>query len=162
VLYQLPATLRYDADRLRRFLDALPATSRRVPAEPPGAPRPRLAFRHVLEFRHPSWYRDDVFRWIEAINGTVCQHDKTGAPLSDPAVGLFAYVRFHGTSGHYLGSYPRRALERWTERLAPIVAGGRDVYAYFNNDPGAAAVRNANTLKRLLGDEDASGGRGHG
>jgi uncharacterized protein YecE (DUF72 family) len=92
----------------------------------------------------------------------VCLHDKTGAPLSDPAVGLFAYVRFHGTSGHYLGSYPRRALERWTERLAPIVAGGRDVYAYFNNDPGAAAVRNANTLKRLLGDEDASGGRGHG
>ena len=149
VLYQLPATQQYDADRLRTFLDALPATSRDV-LLPAGAARPRVALHHVLEFRHPSWYRDDVFGWIEAAGATVCLHDKAGAPFDDTGVGRFVYRRFHGTSGHYHGSYPTRLLGTWAQRLRDAAGQGRDVFVYFNNDPEAAAVRNARTLKHLL------------
>ncbi len=149
VLYQLPATQQYDRDRLRTFLDALPATSRDVTL-PAGAVRPRLTFRHVLEFRHPSWYRDDVFGWIEAAGATVCLHDKTGAPFDETGIGRFVYQRFHGTSGHYHGSYPTRVLGASARRLDEAARRGRDVYVYFNNDPEAAAVRNARTLTRLI------------
>lgn len=149
VLYQLPATMRFDADRLRRFLDALPAHPRDVQAELPGVP-PRGPFRHVVEFRDRSWYRDDVFRWLGEAGAAVCLHDKAGAELDDIAAGPFVYVRFHGTSGHYHGSYPDASLERWAERLHEAALRGRDVYAYFNNDAGAAAVGNARTLARLL------------
>jgi uncharacterized protein YecE (DUF72 family) len=149
VLYQLPARLQYDADRLRRFLDALPRRPGDVETGRTGAPVPRGLLRHAIEFRHPSWYRDDVFRWIAEANATVCVHDKADSRFEDVGVGPFAYVRFHGTSGHYHGSYPRRALEAWAARLAAAVAAGRDVYAYFNNDAGGAAVRNARTLRDL-------------
>ena len=61
-------------------------------------------------------------------------------------VGPITYVRFHGTSGHYRGSYDTRALERWAARLSEHAAGGRPVYAYLNNDPDAVATQNARAL----------------
>jgi uncharacterized protein YecE (DUF72 family) len=65
-------------------------------------------------------------------------------------VGPFVYVRFHGTSGRYHGSYSRRALTSWACRLAEHIQDGRQVFAYFNNDPDAAAVENALTLRSAL------------
>ena len=64
-------------------------------------------------------------------------------------VGPFVYVRFHGASGNYQGSYEPQVLQRWADRLVEEWKNGRPVYAYFNNDPGAVATRNA----RTLGDE---------
>jgi uncharacterized protein YecE (DUF72 family) len=61
-------------------------------------------------------------------------------------VGRVVYVRFHGTSGHYAGSYGAAALNRWAHRLADDWQAGRDVFAYFNNDPDATATRNARSL----------------
>jgi uncharacterized protein YecE (DUF72 family) len=80
----------------------------------------------------------------------MCLHDKSGSPISEPLVGPFVYVRFHGTSGHYHGSYSRQALERWADVLADAAQAGRDVYTYFNNDPHAEAVRNATVLRTRL------------
>jgi uncharacterized protein YecE (DUF72 family) len=59
-------------------------------------------------------------------------------------------VRFHGTSGHYAGSYGAKALNRWADELKKELAAGRDVFAYFNNDPDATATRNALALRRRL------------
>ena len=53
--------------------------------------------------------------------------------------------RSHASFRHHLvrnSSHPPAAI-------APVV--GRDVFAYFNNDGGGNAVRNALTLKRMLG-----------
>jgi uncharacterized protein YecE (DUF72 family) len=142
VLYQLPPTQQYDAARLRAFLAALPARA--------DAPL-RVRFRHAIEFRHPSWYRADVFDWLNAAGVALCLHDKTGSTIDTDTGGPFLYVRFHGTSGHYHGSYPRRLLEPWAERLGAASSAGRDAYIYFNNDVGGAAVRNARLLERLVG-----------
>ena len=116
-----------DLDRLLHFLDAIPA---RLPLG--GRTR---AVQHVMEFRHPSWYDDDVFRALARHGVALCQHD---------------HVRFHGTGGNYHGSYGTAALRRWATRLVRAWRGGRDVYAYFNNDPDAVATRNARTLRRLV------------
>ncbi len=59
VLYQLPPTQQHDAARLSAFLSALPSRS-------PEAPRVRI--RHAIEFRHPSWYRADVFHALDRAN----------------------------------------------------------------------------------------------
>jgi uncharacterized protein YecE (DUF72 family) len=133
VLYQLPATFHADVDRLRAFLDVLP---RRV--------------QHVFEFRHPSWYSAATFACLEEHGAALCLHDKRDSAIAEPLVGPFVYVRFHGTSGHYHGSYSARMLAEWARRLAAAAAEGRDVYAYFNNDPNAEAVRNAIELRSQL------------
>jgi uncharacterized protein YecE (DUF72 family) len=138
VLYQLPGNFTIDLDRLEAFLEALPRTSsgRRI--------------RHVMEFRHPSWYVAETYHLLNRRGVALCLHDKEGSAIDAPIEGPFVYVRFHGTSGRYAGSYGRRALTRWAHRLAEQAAQGRQVFAYFNNDPGAAAVDNALTLRSAL------------
>jgi uncharacterized protein YecE (DUF72 family) len=139
ILYQLPARISKDLPRLDRFLAALPAT---WPLD--GSPR-RL--QHVIEFRDPSWYTDDVFARLANRGVAVCLHDRRGSEIAGPAVGPFTYVRFHGTSGEYHGSYGDDALDAWADRLAADSEAGRHVYAYFNNDPDAVATSDARRLR---------------
>ena len=80
----------------------------------------------------------------------LCLHDKLGSTINEPFVGPFVYVRFHGTTGHYHGSYSDRELDRWAHVLAEQTAEGRQVFAYFNNDPEAVATANALTLRDKL------------
>ena len=133
VLYQLPARLRFDLGRLEPFLEALP---------------PRI--QHVIEFRDPSWYVPAVFERLERRGVALCLHDMEGSAIDRPFVGPFVYVRFHGTNGRYFGSYSDAMLMSWAHRLADAWRAGRDVYAYFNNDPNADATRNAATLTQQL------------
>lgn len=81
--------------------------------------------RVAVEFRHAGWHVDEVF----------------------------AYVRLHGPDREHLyaGSYPGSDLRWWDERIGEWRAQGRDVYAYFNNDGHGHAVRDAGTLRDLLG-----------
>jgi uncharacterized protein YecE (DUF72 family) len=65
-------------------------------------------------------------------------------------VGPFVYARFHGGSGTYSGGYSNARLSRWAEWLHQQRVTGADVFAYFNNDVGGHAPRNALTLRHLL------------
>lgn len=133
VLYQLPPGFKRDQHRFEAFLDALPK-----------------GVRHVVEFRDPSWYADDVLRALERHGAALCLHDMRGSATVRERVGPFVYVRFHGASGTYSGGYPDERLAGWAEWLAAERAQGHDVYAYFNNDVGGHAPRNAVTLRRFL------------
>jgi uncharacterized protein YecE (DUF72 family) len=137
VLYQLPASLTIDLQRLDSFLQALPR-------------RPGTTRLHVVEFRDPSWYIAETFAILRRRRVALCLHDKLGSELREPFVGPFVYVRFHGTSGRYHGSYSRRQLERWAHVLAEQTQEGRRVFAYFNNDPEAVATANALTLREMI------------
>jgi uncharacterized protein YecE (DUF72 family) len=70
------------------------------------------------------------------------------------ATAPFVYVRFHGPDSHrmYAGSYPDADMRWWADRIAEWRDQDRDVYAYFNNDGEGHAVRNADTLRGLLGE----------
>lgn len=138
VLYQLPANFTIDLERLDQFLRALPRLSSGV------------RVRHVMEFRHPSWYVRETYQLLTCRGVALCLHDKKDSEVCEPIEGPFVYVRFHGTSGQYHGSYNRRTLTRWAHRLAEQLRDGRQVFAYFNNDPAAAAVENALTLRSAL------------
>jgi uncharacterized protein YecE (DUF72 family) len=133
VLYQLPPGWKLDRARLEHFLQILPR-----------------GVRHVLEFREPSWYTDDVYALLERHRVSLCIHDMPGSATGRLRVGPAVYVRFHGASGRYDGSYPDARLEEWAAWLDDQLNAGADVYAYFNNDVGGHAPRNAVVLRRLL------------
>lgn len=140
VLYQLPPNMHLDLERLDSFLRALPRT----------LPGTRRRLQHVFEFRHPSWYVDETNRLLARHGAALCLHDKSGSGVRDAAPGPCLYVRFHGTSGHYHGSYGDAELRPWAERFAGEWHAGRDVFAYFNNDPHAVATENAQRLRSLV------------
>lgn len=142
VLYQLPPGWKYDRGRLEHFLQALPAD-----------------VRHVVEFRDATWYADEALGLLERYGVALCVHDMPKSASGRTRVGPFVYVRFHGASGRYDGSYPPERLEEWAVWLAAQTAAGIDVYAYFNNDVGGHAPRDALTLRGLLEARGAAEGR---
>jgi uncharacterized protein YecE (DUF72 family) len=108
--------------------------------------------RTAVELRHPSWHDDDVLRLLERHGAAYCVMSGARLPCLLRATAPFVYVRLHGPDSDHLygGSYSDDDLSWWADRLREWESGGRDVYAYFNNDGAGNAVRNARTLRRLL------------
>jgi uncharacterized protein YecE (DUF72 family) len=132
VLYQLPPRWPADVPRLAHFLRVLPKRA-----------------RHAMEFREPSWYSPDVLELLETQRVALCLHDMTGTGSGPRRVGPFVYVRFHGVT-RYGGRYSDDELRPWAEWLAAEHASGRDVFAYFNNDIGGHAPRDAVRLRDMI------------
>jgi uncharacterized protein YecE (DUF72 family) len=132
VLYQLPPQLHKNLERLKEFLDALS----RYPT-----------VKHALEFRHPSWYRDDVLTLLERHDVAMCLHDMSGSASPREAVATFLYVRFHGTLSKYSGGYSSPRLGDWARWLRRQT---KPAFVYFNNDVGGQAPKDASKLRTLL------------
>lgn len=136
LLVQLSPRFSYDHVRLAYFLENLPA----------GLPV-------AVEFRHPSWHQESVFALLEQHGAAYCVMSGAHLPCILRATAPFVYVRLHGPDHQHLyaGSYSDDDLRWWADRIREWTDAGRDVFAYFNNDGGGNAVRNADTLKGLLG-----------
>jgi uncharacterized protein YecE (DUF72 family) len=136
LLVQTPPDMGYDHARLEYFLRRLPPWQ-----------------RTAVEMRHPSWHREEVFALLEECGVAYCVMSGAGLPCVLRATAPFVYVRLHGPdTGHlYAGSYSDGDLRWWADRIREWEASGRTVFAYFNNDGEGNAVRNADTLKAILG-----------
>jgi uncharacterized protein YecE (DUF72 family) len=136
LLVQLPPGLALDLARLGYFLSIVPRH-----------------LRVAVEFRHESWHREEVFRLLERWGAAYCVTSGARLPCVLRATAPFVYARLHGPDREHLyaGSYPDEDMRWWAARVREWADAGRDVYAYFNNDGGGNAVRNAATLKRMLG-----------
>ena len=130
VLFQLPPNFKVDLPRLR---DLLAAIDRRI--------------RPAIEFRHPSWMRDDVLDALDDAGAALVLADRAGARSEPVVTAGWSYIRFHQGTRSRPG-YRKDALRRWAERIVALPAG--DVFIYFNNDPGAAAPRDADRLIDML------------
>jgi uncharacterized protein YecE (DUF72 family) len=134
LLWQLPPTFRLDLDRLARALE-----------------HTHDGYRHAFEFRHPSWFRDDVYTLLREHGAALVIGDRpqVHAFQTRELTSDFTFVRFHaGTRGRN-GNYSHRELEEWAEQLGRW-SSEVDVYAYFNNDWEGYAIENARHLLMLL------------
>ena len=132
MLYQLPPTLRINLDRLRDFLEIMPAD-----------------VTNVFEFREKSWYVPETYDLLDRYGASFCVHDMPGLGSERVAVGRIAYVRFHGGEGKYWGRYPDERLLGWTDWIVEQAGQGRSVWCYFNNDIHGHAIEDARTLKAM-------------
>jgi uncharacterized protein YecE (DUF72 family) len=134
-LLQLPPTLRAAPDLLDACLRAFPAGAR-VAVEP----------------RHETWWTGEVRAVLERHGAALSWADRRGRPVTPLwRTAPWGYLRLHEGTASPHPSYGRSALGTWLDRLDEAWPGARDadVFVYFNNDPGAAAVRNARTLVRM-------------
>lgn len=134
ILWQLPPQMAHvDIPRLRAFVERLPGD-----------------LRHVFEFRHPSWYTEEVAALLDAFGIGFCEHDLLPLPPPRPTGG-FRYLRFHGASARYEGRYGKEALRPFAVNLLAWRKRRRDAYVYFNNDTRGHALYDAADLGTLLG-----------
>jgi uncharacterized protein YecE (DUF72 family) len=137
ILFQLPPSLHKDLARMEALLSRLPS-----PVD------------HVVEFRHKSWYDEDVLAVLDRHHVGFVVHDLKGLTSPRWASGRTAYVRFHGTSGRYHGRYSDEALLGWADWCIDQSRRGRSVWCYFNNDIHGHAIEDARTLKSMTGQLD--------
>jgi len=135
VLWQLPAHFSLDLARLDDFLRALGHWS---------------ATRHAIEFRHRSWFCDDVSRRLRHAGIAVCLSDAPDFPCWDEVTAGLVYVRLHGHTRKYASSYAPATLKKWADRARRWAHGGHEVHVYFDNDKDGATIRNAISLSRAL------------
>lgn len=132
ILVQLPLQWGVAADRLEEFLAA--------------APHRR---RWAIEFRHPSWLCDTIYRILRKYGAALCIHDKFEHPRLLTAG--WTYLRYHGGPEEG-GGYSATFLQSQAAQIREYQAAGVDVFAYFNNDWQGHALRNAAALRRMLED----------
>jgi uncharacterized protein YecE (DUF72 family) len=130
ILYQLPPSLHKNVGRLEAFVERLPGD-----------------LEHVVEFRHSSWYEDDVPALLDRHGIGFVTHDLVGLKSPRWASGRTAYLRFHGTGGKYWGRYSDEEIADWAAWLLAQKAAGRSCWAYFNNDIHGHAVEDGRALK---------------
>ena len=133
LLYQLPPSLHQDLERLDAFLTRLPAD-----------------LEQVVEFRHKSWYDDNVLALLDRHNVGFVAHDLRGLVSPRWASGRTAYVRFHGTGGKYWGRYSEEELRQWADWLFGQTRSGKSCWCYFNNDIHGHAIEDARALKTMV------------
>ena len=136
ILFQLPPRWKVNIERLNEFLRMLPGEH-----------------QYALEVRDETWLIPEVYDALRQYNVAFCIHDFADMKVPKEITANFTYIRFHGpTSAKYWGSYSDRELRKWADWIKQQRRELSSVYAYFNNDPEGAAVRNALTLKQLVND----------
>ena len=133
VVWQLPGRFERDDERLGEALAQLPHG------------------RHCFEFRHQSWFNDDVYSLLADHGAALVIGDTPERPFQVHEMTTdFTLVRFHYGAAGRRGNYSKPELARWAERLEEW-SQKVEVFAYFNNDWEEFAPRNALEVARHLG-----------
>ncbi len=135
VVWQLPASLKKDIGRLKRFAEILARWKRT---------------RHAIEFRHKSWFDDEVAECLENHGIALCISDAPDWPMWDEVTTDLVYIRLHGHTRKYASNYTKPALRKWVTSIRRWLKENRYVHVYFDNDAKGAAPRNALTLLKML------------
>jgi len=127
ILFQLPPTFKKDAALLREFLQDLP----------PG-------MRAAFEFRHPSWFDDEVFGLLKEKNIALCVADSE--TLSTPIVATadYGYLRLRRED------YQPTDVERWAAAIKEQGTHWLDAFIYFKHEESGIGPKLAMQLGEML------------
>ncbi len=143
VLLQLPPNMPADAGALEECLREFA----RFPA--PGA----LAghgIRVAVEFRHQSWWTAETRQLLERHGAALCWADRLERPVTPLwRTADWGYLRLHEGAAQPWPRYGAPALRSWVQRTAQAWPDNADVFAYFNNDQGGAALHDAAAFAAL-------------
>jgi uncharacterized protein YecE (DUF72 family) len=112
---------------------------------------PANSWRVVVEFRNKGWYNQNVYDLLDYYNATLVLHDipASATPLTNFTSDVI-YVRFHGPTGNYRGSYSDVFLSEYAEHVTQWIRDGKMVFVYFNNTAGRDAFGNLSLLNQFV------------
>ena len=125
VLIQLPPQFKVDAARLDETLALFPRD-----------------VRVAVEFRHASWFNDEVQAVLAGRRAALCLADSPWRRTPVWRTAGWGFLRLHEGTGSPRPCYPERLLESWAGTLLETW-GGAEVFVYFNNDHRCCAVHDA-------------------
>ena len=108
-----------------------------------------FSFLNVIEFRHESWWRNEIFKILRE-NNTVFSGVTFPGNLSEDVIvnhPEILYYRLHGKPILYKSEYSEEFLNDLANK---IKANNRKTFIFFNNTWGNAAIKNSLYLKKIL------------
>lgn len=138
VLVQLPPSYSYQSDfqKLKGFLSSIPED-----------------VRFAVEFRHPSWLKEEVWSLLRDRNVANVIVDEPLLPPDTVVTADFAFIRWHGrgTRPWYNYRYTEAELKAWVPKVKEVTSRVKRTYGYFNNHFSGFAVENSLKLMGMLG-----------
>lgn len=122
VLFQLPPFLKSDPTLLKDFLDGLPH-----------------GFRVAFEFRHTSWFNDEVYDLLRKSDAALCQAESEKIETPKVQTAGFSYLRLRKED------YSPKARKELTQSVGAL-AKQADVFVYFKHEEAAEGALYAESL----------------
>jgi uncharacterized protein YecE (DUF72 family) len=136
VLVQLPPQLGFHSETVEHFFELL---------------KKFKAYRFALEARHASWLKSDAQQLVEKYRIAFVIAESGGRhPYQETLTTDFVYLRFHGVNSSYATEYDDAALKKYARLIQQWLRAQHEVWAFFNNDAHAFAVKNALTLREMV------------
>jgi uncharacterized protein YecE (DUF72 family) len=132
ILFQLHPAIVYSEETLERIVLSLDE-----------------ALPNVIEFRHASWWRNDVLKILRQRNISFCGISHPGLPGDIYHTSTRSYYRFHGVPALYSSKYREKKLQEVYEALNHF-KGVEEIYVYFNNTAKGHAIENARMFREMI------------
>lgn len=180
ILWQLPPQTLFNAEKLGSFFELLPRDTvqaarlarrhdHRLAGRAWTETEEKRPIRHALEIRHPSFEVGEFIDLLRQHDIALVVADTAGKwPFLEDVTSDFVYIRLHGDEELYVSGYSDDALAEWARKIriwsrgqnpagtrtvgspARRAPGGRDVFAYFDNDVKVQAPYDAMSLAHKL------------
>ena len=127
VLFQLPPNFKKDTVLLADFVNSLPD-----------------GMRAAFEFRHETWFADDVFEALRSRGAALCIADMEDITTPPVATAGYGYLRLRRED------YESKDVARWAEFIRGQESGWGDVFIYFKHEDAGIGPRLAREMIELL------------
>jgi uncharacterized protein YecE (DUF72 family) len=138
VLIQLPPSYSFQTDfgKLKAFLERSPED-----------------VKFAVEFRHPSWLKEEVWSLLRSKNVANVIVDEPLLPPDTVVTADFAFVRWHGRGSRpwYNYRYSDKELDAWVPKVKDVASRVKQTFGYFNNHFRGFAVENSLKMMEKLG-----------
>lgn len=140
LLIQLPASFKSDLKQLDIFLAFFTKEVRSRP----------FTFDIAIEFRNKYWFTSETYALLRKYNVALVAADSSRYPGVREITADVAYIRMHGPTKLFASSYSAEQLKELAGYIQSIESAVKKIYVYFNNDFHGYAIKNAQTLQRLV------------
>ena len=125
-LFQLPPNFKKDVERLRTFLSLVPKR-----------------WRAALEFRHPSWFDEDVFGALREHNAALCiAHTGEGTDAPFQSTADWGYLRLRQVQ------YAPGDLEKWAKDV--LAQAWERAFVFFKHEEEGTGPKLAAEFEKLV------------
>jgi len=126
VLFQLPPTFKKDADVLSSFLREFPS------------------MRAAFEFRHDSWFDDEIFELLKSRNISLCIADTDDLAMPKKITADYGYLRLRRED------YQKIDIEGWSEFVREQKSNWSDAFVYFKHEESGIGPKLAKQMMEML------------
>ena len=100
--------------------------------------------RAAFEFRHDSWFHDEIFDLLKSRNIALCIADTDTIATPKKITADYGYLRLRRDD------YQTTDVERWTEFACEQESNWKDAFVYFKHEESGIGPKLAHQMLELL------------